>query len=61
MEKKKTTHKKVVKMPNLKNNPIMNSKAQDTVFVSNAGIQMKCTERKLPQYIAQLETMKCTP
>lgn len=47
-EKKTHTQKKVVKMPNLKNNPIMNSQAQEILFVSNAGIQMKRTERKLP-------------
>jgi len=46
--KEKHTCQKVVKTPNLKNNPLMNSKAQDTSFVSNAGIQMKHTERKLP-------------
>lgn len=49
MEKKgKNTLAKVMKMLNLKTNPIMASKAQDLVFVSNAGIQMKHTERKVP-------------
>lgn len=47
-KEKKPPHTEVMKMPNLKNNPIMNSKAQDILFVSNAGIQMKRTERKLP-------------
>lgn len=50
MEKKgKNTLAKVMKMLNLKTNPIMASKAQDLVFVSNAGIEMKHTERKLPK------------
>lgn len=49
MEKKgKNTLAKVMKMLNLKTNPIMASKAQDLVFVSNAGIEMKHMERKLP-------------
>lgn len=48
MEKKgKNTLAEVMKMLNLKNNPIMTSKAQDILFVSNAGMQMKHTERKL--------------
>lgn len=46
MEKKgKNTLPKVMKMLNLKTNPIMASKAQDILFVSNAGIQMKHTKR----------------
>lgn len=49
MEKKgKNTLAEVMKMLNLKNNPIMTSKAQDILFVSKAGMQMKHTERKLP-------------
>lgn len=35
-----------MKTPDLKSNPIMNNKAQDILFVCNAGIQMKGAERK---------------
>lgn len=57
MEKKgKNTLAKVMKMLNLKTNPIMTYyKAQDTLFVSNAGIQMKHTERKLPSRVCNWE------
>lgn len=49
MEKKgKNTLAKAMKMLNPKTNPTKASKAQDTLFVSNVGIQMKHTERKLP-------------
>lgn len=45
-KKKKKKNKRVMKMPDLKSNPIMNNKAQDILFVCNAGIQMKGAERK---------------
>lgn len=49
MEKKgENTLTKVMKRLNLNTNAIITSKAQDILFVSDAGIQMKHTERKLP-------------